>query len=254
MKLKLDANGNVVLSDGKPVYITDDGKEFVADVPDMHSKLIAAGNEARTYRTERDAATAALKPFEGIDAKAARDALATVKDIKDGQLIAAGKVEEVRQEIKTAFEGRISTLETENTGLKGKLNTTRLTNAFANAAFVKDKLLLPVDIVQATFGNRFEFDANDRIVAKDNGNIVYSKKKPGEPADFEEALEILVDSYPHKATILKGANQQGSGNQGQGGNQGGKKSMTRTEFEKLPPSQAAAFSKEMGAGTAVLTD
>lgn len=32
MKLKLDENGNVVVQDGKPVYVYDDGKEEVKTV------------------------------------------------------------------------------------------------------------------------------------------------------------------------------------------------------------------------------
>jgi uncharacterized protein with von Willebrand factor type A (vWA) domain len=31
MKLKLDEAGHVVVSDGKPVYLADDGKEIVFD-------------------------------------------------------------------------------------------------------------------------------------------------------------------------------------------------------------------------------
>jgi hypothetical protein len=33
MKLKLDDKGQVVVQDGKPVYVADDGKEIVFDYP-----------------------------------------------------------------------------------------------------------------------------------------------------------------------------------------------------------------------------
>ena len=36
-----------------------------------------------------------------------------------------------------------------------------------------------------------------------NGNEIYSRSRPGEKADFEEALEALVGAYPNKDAILK---------------------------------------------------
>lgn len=39
MKLKLDAAGNAVLQDGKPVYIHADGKEAPFDAADALNKL-----------------------------------------------------------------------------------------------------------------------------------------------------------------------------------------------------------------------
>ena len=37
MKLKLDDKGAVVVQDGKPVYVTDDGKEIAFDAPATHA-------------------------------------------------------------------------------------------------------------------------------------------------------------------------------------------------------------------------
>ena len=39
MKLKLDENGHVVVSDGKPVYVHDDGKEIPFDAPAAMQKI-----------------------------------------------------------------------------------------------------------------------------------------------------------------------------------------------------------------------
>jgi hypothetical protein len=65
--------------------------------------------------------------------------------------------------------------------------------------------------VQARFGQNFKIE-NGKIVATDlTGNKIFSRARPGEHADFEEALEILVDQYPHKDQILKGTGSSGSG-------------------------------------------
>ena len=51
-----------------------------------------------------------------------------------------------------------------------------------------------------------------RIIAKDNnGNEIYSQIKPGEPAAFDEALEILVGNYKNKDSILRGNQATGGG-------------------------------------------
>ncbi|HEJ3129468.1 TPA: hypothetical protein SL290_006283, partial [Pseudomonas aeruginosa] len=44
-----------------------------------------------------------------------------------------------------------------------------------------------------------------------HGNKLYSKARPGEAADFDEALEILVDQYPYRDQILKGSGHSGGG-------------------------------------------
>jgi hypothetical protein len=255
MKLKLDTNGNVVLTDGKPTYVTDDGKDFVADVPEMYSKLTAAGNEAKTHRTRADAAEAKLAEFNGIDAKAAKAALQTVKDIKDGDLINKGEVERVRQEIRSSFEGQIGTLTETNASLTSRLNDTRIGNAFANSAYIKDKLTLPHDMIRNQFGASFKFNDKDTLEARDaTGNVIFSKARPGEHADFEEAMAILVEAYPHKNTILKGANNAGSGNKGDGGNQGNKRTMRRSEWEAMQPIPKAEFAAAVGKGEAAFAE
>ena len=76
MKLKLDANGNVVLQDGKPVYIRDDGSEVAFDAAGTVNSLAALRHEAKTHREAKEAAEANLAKFAGIaDPTAALDAL-----------------------------------------------------------------------------------------------------------------------------------------------------------------------------------
>ena len=41
MKLKLDDNSHVVVFDGKPVYVHDDGKEILFDAPAAMRKSAA---------------------------------------------------------------------------------------------------------------------------------------------------------------------------------------------------------------------
>jgi hypothetical protein len=76
---------------------------------------------------------------------------------------------------------------------------------------IAEKLAVPADMVQATFGNRFKIE-DGKVVAYDaNGNKIFSRARPGELADFDEALETLVEQYPYKDHILKGSGANGGG-------------------------------------------
>ena len=86
--------------------------------------------------------------------------------------------------------------------------------------FIAKRSAIPADMVQARFGSAFSIE-DGKIVAKDaNGNKVYSRSRPGELADFDEALEVLVDSYPYKEQILKSTGASGSGSQNSNGGGG----------------------------------
>lgn len=82
MKLKLDENGHVVVSDGKPVYINDEGKEIAFDVAGTVATISRLNGEAKSHRERAETAEGALKAFEGIqDPKAALQALETIKNL-----------------------------------------------------------------------------------------------------------------------------------------------------------------------------
>ena len=66
MKLKLDANGNVVVENGMPVYVHDDGKEIPFDAAAAMTKITSLNGEAKTHREAKEAAEASLAKFAGI--------------------------------------------------------------------------------------------------------------------------------------------------------------------------------------------
>lgn len=79
MKLKLDENGHVVVKDGFPVWVAEDGAEIAYNVPDLVNKISAVNAESAGRRKDIDALTSQLKAFDGIDPeKAKADVLAHV--------------------------------------------------------------------------------------------------------------------------------------------------------------------------------
>jgi hypothetical protein len=253
MKLKLDDAGHVVVSEGKPVYVKDDGQEIAFDAVTTVATISRLNGEAKTHREGKEAAEAKLKGFEGIDdPEAARKAIELAKNIKDGELLSAGKVEEIKSAARKAAEEQVAAAnkagaealkaaEADRDKFKTELYGEKIGGSFNRSKLIQDKFAIPADLVQARFGQNFKVEEG-KIVAYDSaGNKVYSPSKPGELADFDEALEVLVGAYPYKDQILKGANNSGSGSRQSNGNGAGNgKTMTKAAFDALSPAQQAA--------------
>lgn len=256
MKLKLDDKGNVVVQDGKPVYVHDDGKEVAFDAPGTVATITRLNSEAKGHRERAEAAEAKLKPFEGIeDAEAARKAIELVKNIDEGKLLSAGKVEEIKAAAKKAAEEQVAAAnkahadelaktKTERDKLQGDLYSEKIGGSFTRSKLITEKFAIPADLVQARFGQAFKVE-DGKIVAYDAaGNKIFSRARPGDLADFDEALETLVDQYPYKDQILKGSGASGGGASGGGKGAGGGKTMTRAAFDALDPVAKQAAIKD----------
>lgn len=255
------------MQDGKPVYVQDDGKEFFADVPGMYSKVVALTGEAASHRKAKEAAESKLKDFEGItDADAAKKALETVANLDSGQLMTAGKVDEIKAAaVKAANEQvaaaqkaaneRVKELEGINAKITGDFYAEKVGGAFTRSTFVKEKVSVPSDMLQAKFGQNFKVEEGKTIGYDASGNKIYSRARPGEIADFDEALEMMIDSYADRDNILKGTGQRGTGARESNNNNGnGGKTITRAEFDAKSPMEKASLAKEITARTVTVVD
>ncbi|GAA2867397.1 hypothetical protein GGQ99_001299 [Aminobacter niigataensis] len=258
MKLKIvtvDGKTYAEVQDGKPVFVHDDGKEVAFDAPGTVATITRLNGEAKGHREAKEAAEGKLKAFEGIeDADAAKKALETFKNLDAGKLMEAGKVEELKAGIKKAAEESVAAAnkanaealaaeKTRGDKLEAALNGEMIGGRFARSKFVTDKTTLPGPAAQKVFGEHFKIE-DGKVVAFDAaGNKLFSRAKPGEIAEFDEAMEILVDQYPYKDSILKGTGGGSGAKPGNGGGQGGK-TISRTEFEGLPHADRAAKIKE----------
>lgn len=244
MKLKtIEVEGKTYaeIQDGKPVFVHDDGKEIPFDAPGALSKISQLNGEAKGHRERAEAAEGKLKKFEGIeDPEAAIKALATIKNLDDKKLVDAGEVEKVKAEAIKAVRSEFEPVVAERDKLKSDLFNEKIGGSFARSKYIAEKLAIPADLVQARFGDRFKIEDGKTVAYDAQGNKLYSRAKPGELADFEEAIDMLVDAYPHKDTILKGSGASGGGAGASNNNGGGAKSMTRAQFEQLGPSERAS--------------
>lgn len=239
MKLKLDGEGHAVLQDGLPVYVHADGKEAPFDAAATAGTIARITDESKGFKTRAQTAEEKLKSFEGIDdPAAAKKALGIVANLDDKKLVDAGEIERVKNAAIEAVEAKYKPITEERDRLLGENKAEKLGNAFGKSKIITDKLILPAEAVQKLFGDNFDVDGG-RIIAKDaHGNIINSRSRPGEVADFDEAMETLIDGYAYKDSILKGNGQRGDGARGSNNQgSGGGKTISRAEFNKLPPGE-----------------
>lgn len=247
---KLDTDGKPVLVNGNPVYIRADGSEMTIEENTI-SRLNA---EAKTHRERAEAAETKLKAFSDIDPSKARDALDKLSKIDQKKLIEAGEVDKVKDEISKQYQAQLIEKDQKLSERQERLNKLMLDNAFNSSKFVNEKIAIPPELFRSHFGNHFKIE-DDKLTAHDHhGNKVLSKKRMGEYADFDEALEIIVESYAHKDAILKPNNASGSGNSGGAGSRGGSRFMSRADFDKLTPIQKAENAAAVSKGELTIRD
>lgn len=247
MKLKTVTVDNKTYAEvneqGLPLYIHDDGKEVAHDAAQTVATISRLNGEAKTNRERYEKAEATLKSFEGIeDPAAAKKALETLKNFDDKKLVDAGEVEKIKLEAIKAVEDKYAPIVQERDAFQTQLHNELIGGGFARSKYIQENIAVPVDMIQATFGKNFQIENGKVVAVGTDGQKIYSRTRPGEIADFDEALETLVGGYQHKDSILKGSQAGGAGFQGGSGNKSGPKSLAecKTKEEKI------AYMKQVG--------
>lgn len=251
MPFVYDSNGAIVTQEvgGQklPVFKHADGKEAPFDADSTLGTISRLNGEAKTHRERAEGAEGKLKAFEGIaDPAAAIKALTTVKNLDDKKLVDAGEVERVKAEAVKAVEQQYLPFKTQAEKLQQQLDAHLIGGAFTGSQFVATKIaaadaVSAAQIARGLFGQNLKVE-DGKVVGYDaSGNRIYSKTRPGELADANEAIEALITTSPLAASILKGANANGGGaGGGNGGGNGGKSQITRAAWQALSPSEQRA--------------
>lgn len=230
MPWKVREDGTIEIENGNPVYIHPDGKETPFDA-DGAMKTInkyrldskATDKQIREYKEKIDS----YSQIQDIDS--ALKALEIVKNLDDKKLVDANQVEILKNEMARTYTEKEGILRNQwsqkeneyQNEIKKKedsIYSLMLNGKFASSPFVREKTVIPPDIAATFFGKNFKVEGEGsdiKIVGYLNGERIASREKFGEAADFEEALEAIVSSYPHKDTILRsGGGMGGSGSTG----------------------------------------
>lgn len=259
LELKFDEEGKVVVKEGEngikmPVYVDEDGKEIEVDVPGLFVKITEVSAEAKGYRKDKATLKDKYKLFDGIDnleewKTGAETAMETVKNFDDKQLVDAGKVDEIKQQMKSVHQEEILQIHDsyKQSGLDkdtiikekdGTIYSLMVSSMFAQSPFFsgeQPKSTLPPEIAEAHFGKNYKVEDDGkgklRVTGYQNdGKPIYSRKNPGDLAEFEEALETIINEYPYKDRILRST---GAGSGAGGGSGAGAETGVYAKIAKL---------------------
>lgn len=109
---------------------------------------------------------------------------------------------------------------------------------------VAGTLKIPHEIAAAAFGGDFRIEKGE-LVAYAGDVPMYSGVRHGQLADFEEALGHLIDRYPSKNMILREPGAPAP-SPAPGQQRGSGSTITRAQFDSLPPASRAKFMSEGG--------
>lgn len=105
-------------------------------------------------------------------------------------------------------------------------------------------LKLPADVAASFFGDSFRIEAGKLVAVDKHGIQLYSPTRHGEAANFDEAFAQLVDRYEKKGMIQREdgtpAAAAPSGQQRTGS------TITRAQFDALPPASRGKFMRDGG--------
>lgn len=239
MPWKNDGKGGLAVEDGAPVWVGEDGVEKRVDYEATMKRLADVTKESIERKGRLREQEAVLKQLEGIEdvpaflAKAKKDA-ETVAGLSEKE---KGAEEAARIRVEAALkpkDARIAELEKKLGELTASHRKALVDSQFGTSAYVSGELV-NAQFVRELFGRNFSVDEDGKIVGHDqSGNVIYDESGV---AGFDSALRRLVAASPYKDLITRGSRASGSGSSpgGAGGGSGGTKTMTRSDFEQLPP-------------------
>ena len=241
MKLKIDEKGNAVLQDGMPVYVHPDGTESAHDAKALGIKVATLNRENGAYRTENKEYKEKLAAFSGIESpEEALKALQFMVSMDGKKVMDDEGIQKLVQAAVKPLQEKLTATESALSEKDGHIYKLEIGGKFQSSQFIKEKLLIPPDMLQATFGNQLSME-NGKFVAKDAaGNQIFNVK--GEPASFDEAMQTLIDAHPMKDTIYRASGATGSGqlpSNATGGNDFSKLGLSELTKRQNEPAVAA---------------
>ena len=246
-KLLLNADGNVVLKDEKPVYKYSDGTEQPLDLSETiagyENRINNLADEKTRFFDKAKEVETKLEAFGKLTPEIAKKNADMVKKIDASELIDKHGLENYQktwtEEISTSMNDEWAVKENAWSEEKKRLDVevedmnhvifdlAVKQNLATHPYFSGDErktVYRPQDAAKI-YGDRFKVERTGRAIkvhALDReGKVLLSKKNHGTPADFSEAVELIVQSDNDGAyDIFRGTKQGGPvimGNTHQGG-------------------------------------
>jgi hypothetical protein len=223
MKLKLNEDGQVVLTDGHPTYLNEQGADVIADYSKAFSTIetltlnaekattdaVAHVNALTTLQQKHDALEAANAEAKAEDKPASDKPNQALLDLQASNQSLSDANKDLNEKVLAAAKVK---------------SANDLNDIFSNSKVASERLHIPTDMTKALFASKFsQDDSGSFYVANADGSKLMSQSNAGQVATSEECISHLIDNYAHKDSILKGSNSSGSGTTGGQGQQGTQK-------------------------------
>lgn len=250
LKFKLTEDGKIEVGEnGQPIVIDDSNpdspREFTVDAIHLYHQIPKLKNDIQTANKAASEAKEALRAFEGIeDADAAREALQTVANLKEGDLKKASDVQAKIDALNKENVAKIEALNKQNqqklaekdealARLDADLRKSVISQAFAASSWFngkEPKSKLGPAVAESFLGKNFKVErlADGSVVP-----VAYigetrledpAKGMIGDalaPMSFDDAMTKIVESHPQASDILWPSSGSGStGNKGGSGYRG----------------------------------
>lgn len=198
-----------------------DGKQNLSDdAAKILKDLMKVKDKNKSLSAENAAKDEALKKFEGIDPEKARKALKDAEDAERTAAEKAGDFDRVKAMMVDAHkkdlearDARIQELEQALSSKNKVVDELTVGNAFANSAFINEKLVLSPSKTRQIYGGHFDIE-DGKLVAFDKPAGAKDRTKlvdgAGETLSFEAALQKLVETDPDRERIVRSSMKPGA--------------------------------------------
>jgi len=246
MPFKYDAQGQIVTADHNgiklPVFVHPDGKEAPFDADGTINSINARAEQSRRVEGENKTLKEQLAAFDGLDAVKAREAIEKMSTVDLSKMVHAGEVEKVKGEIAKTYEAKLAAKDQEMAQKDAAIWKRTMDAAFNGSKFIGEKVAIPAQFLRSTYAQHFKPGEDGEPVGYfADGRPIMSSSTPTKFASFDEAMESIIASDPHKASILKGSGASGGGATGGGSGGGnGKTQISRAAWQALSPLEQRA--------------
>jgi hypothetical protein len=253
MPWKMNAEGQMVVDGGNPVWVNDDGKEG----PVQGNAITRLNAENKTLREKVTANEAAITAFGDLDPVAAKDAMEKLKGVDLSKMVPNDQLEALKTQLNGQFTKAIAEKDALIATKDKRLEEGAISRAFAASQFIRDRLTIGSDFAEAYFRKHVKYDeATDTVTVNGaNGQPIAAPGSFGDNATFDQALEVLVTARADKEKLLKAVTPGGMGSGPNAGrNAAGILQVTREALQGLNPAQIKDTMDKVKKGEAVIVD
>lgn len=237
--------------------LSDELKEYYKVNQEGKYDLDGIGELKRAVKAEKDRTEAAikaavekatadaLKPYEGLDVEAAKNAIAEAAKAEEDKKKKAGDFDGIKAQLEERHAKDIEKKEAEKKALadeKAAILSNLKREKLANV--LTEKGVLP-DRVKYLVG---ELDKDIELVSDDNGFTLKKIGGIGDATEFDSIIETVKEKTPFFFAATGASGSGASGSQSNNGGQG--KVIPRAEYDANP----AAYAGQLAKGEATLAD